>query len=129
MKKKLIIIIILGLLLLVSTFGEEPKKEDFINNAPKDYDKLLQAYKQMVDFAFRWKELYEKEAKLNEELLQKLDVLTAKIEEMQKTIERMDKTIDVLQSVIMRFFQPQVGIIGLYNLNDKSISVGASFKF
>lgn len=129
MLKKVFLLLLIASLLFVSARGEELNKEDFIKNAPKDYDKLLQAYIQMVDFAFRWKELYEKEAQLNKELLQKIEVLTARMEEMQKTLERMDKTIEVLQNILLKVLKPQIGIMGIYNFSNQSFSLGAGIQF
>lgn len=128
MRKLLLLILLLGLL-IIQTTAQELKKEDFITNAPKDYDKLLQAYVQMTEYAFRWKELYEKEAKLNEELMKKLDIAIARIEEMEKSIERLTKTIDTLQTIILRFFTPRVGLTGSYDFGTKSFSLGVGISF
>lgn len=127
---RLIALIFLILLLFsISTFAQEVKKEDFLNNIPKEYDKLLIAYKQMVEFAFKWKELYENEAKINKELMGKLEKLINQMEQMNETIQRLDKTVDILQQIIFKLITPQVGVMGIYNLSDKSFSIGAGIKF
>jgi len=127
MKKTILLILIL---LFTFTFAGEPTKEDFINNAPKDYDKLLEAYKKMVDFAFQWKTLYEKEAKLNQELGQKMDVMIAQMAEMQKSIDRLEKTVDTLQQIIFKLLgEGKISILGLYDFHSGGFSLGASYRF
>jgi len=128
--RKVLVFVIVALLLLITTFAGEPTKEDFINNAPKDYQKLLEAYTKMVDFAFQWKSLYEQQKQINDGLLKKLDVMNAKIAEMQKSIDRMEKTIDTLHQVILKLVEPnRISILGLYDFHSGGISLGLSYKF
>jgi len=127
--KKAIKTILLLLLLFSISLAQTPTKDDYINNAPKDYEKLLEAYKKMVDFAFQWKSLYEQERELNQKLLAKLDTMTAQMEEMNKRIERLEKTVDTLHEIILKLVGGKLGVLGTYNLKDGAFSIGVSYKF
>lgn len=129
MKKLLLALLILFLILLAPVKSQEVTKEDFLKYIPKDYDKLLEAYKQMVEFAFKWKELYEKESEINKQLIQKLEILTTKLDEMNKSIQRLEKTVDILYNIINIFAKPKIGLNGGINLKDGGFYVGASINF
>ncbi len=127
---KMFKVLLMLILVLSLTFAQQqPTKEDYIKNVPKDYDKLLEAYKKMVDFAFQWKALYEQERELNQQLLGKLEVMAAQMEEMNKRIERLEKTVDTLHEIILRLVGGKFGVLGTYNLKDGGFSIGVSYRF
>jgi len=127
---KIIKIVLVPILLLSLVFANEPTKDDFLQSAPKDYNKLLEAYERVVDFAFRWKALYEQQKQINDELMQKMEVMIAKMEEMQNSINRMEKTIDTLQTIILKLLgENKLSVLGLYNFQSGSLSIGIGYKF
>lgn len=66
-----------------------------------DYEQLLQLYREAIEIAHQYKELYEEAEASNEVLLAQIEQLNSQIKNLTATVERQQKLIEEQQKSIL----------------------------